>query len=112
MLRKIVSTTLLVSLLAIVSSGLLMMLLGSYEFNLRMHPVHKIFGMLLSVSGIIHVYLNFKSIKKYLTSRRILVFGIIMFVIMILLYIVGFQKPIDETFIQEMENTLSTYGGH
>ena len=112
MLRKIVSTTLLVSLLAIVSSGLLMMFLGSYEFNLRMHPVHKIFGMLLSVSGIIHVYLNFKSIKKYLTSRRILVFGVIMFVIMILLYIVGFQKPIDETFIQEMENTLSTYGGH
>lgn len=112
MLRKIVSTTLLVSLLAIVSSGLLMMLLGSYEFNLRMHPVHKIFGMLLSVSGIIHVYLNFKSIKKYLTSRRIMAFAIIMFMIMVLLYIVGFLKPIDETFIREMESILSTYGGH
>lgn len=110
MTRKIVSTTLLISLIALVSSGLMMMVLGSYEFNLRMHPVHKIFGMLLSLSGIIHVYLNFKSIRKYLTNRRILVLGIVLFVIMLLLYMVGFNKPIDENAIQQIESTLSTMG--
>lgn len=112
MLRKITSTTLLVSLLAIASSGLLMMILGSYEFNLRMHPVHKIFGLLLSVSGIIHVVLNYKSIRKYLTNRRIFVFGVVMLVILVLLYVVGFRKPIDENFILEMENVMSAFAVH
>jgi hypothetical protein len=107
MIRKIVSTTLLVSLLAIASSGIMMILIDSFEFQLRMHPVHKIFGIVMTIAGILHVYYNFKSIKKYLDSKTVLVFGIVMIAIMMLLYVVGFNKPLDKSIIKEIEISTS-----
>lgn len=84
-----------------------MIVLGSYEFNLRMHPVHKIFGITMTISGILHVYYNFKSIKKYLGSRKVLLFGIGMVAFMLLLYFAGYKKPLDEKIIYEIENSAS-----
>ena len=113
MTRKIVSTTLLVSLMALASSGIMMLVLNSYEFQLRMHPVHKIFGILMTISGILHIYYNFKSIKKYLDSRKVLLFGIVMMVVMILLYIAGFNKPLDQNIIKEIEiSTMKLENGN
>ena len=84
-----------------------MIVLGSYEFNLRMHPVHKIFGITMTISGILHVYYNFKSIKKYLGSRKVLLFGIGMVAFMLLLYFAGYKKTLDEKIIYEIENSAS-----
>lgn len=107
MIRKIVSTTLLVSLMAIASSGIMMIVIDSFEFQLRMHPVHKIFGIVMTIAGILHVCYNFKSIKKYLDSKTVLVFGIVMIAIMMLLYVVGFNKPLDKSIIKEIEISTS-----
>lgn len=63
MFRQFISLTLLVSLVALSSSGIMMILLGSFEFQLQMHPVHKIFGILLTLSGAFHVYYNFAAIE-------------------------------------------------
>ena len=106
MIRKIASTTLLVSLIALASSGIMMIVLNSYEFQLRMHPVHKIFGILMTISGILHIFYNFKSIKRYLDSKKVLLFGIIMMLVMLLLYFAGFKKPLDKNVIKEMENSM------
>ncbi len=105
MTRKIVSTTLLVSLLALGSSGAMMLILNSYEFQLRMHPVHKLFGIAMIISGSLHVFYNFKAIKKYLESGKILLYGIVMTLFMILLYFAGFNKPLDADIIKEIETT-------
>jgi hypothetical protein len=107
MIRKIVSTTLLVSLLAIASSGIMMIVIDSFEFQLRMHPVHKIFGMIMTIAGILHVYFNFKSLKKYLDSRIVLWVGIGMMALMLLLYFAGYKKPIDKNIIKEIEISTS-----
>lgn len=109
--RKIASTTLLVSFIALASSGLMMMFIGSFEFNLRMHPVHKIFGLVMVVSGIFHVIYNFKSIKKYLTSQRLLIFVLVMMVIMGLLYVAGFKRTIDPAMIEQVEEAISSVQG-
>lgn len=107
MFRQAVSITLLVSLMALASSGILMIVLNSLEFQLQMHPVHKIFGILMTVSGSFHIYFNFKPIKKYLSVRKVLAFGIGMVLIMTLLYIVGLNKPLDKVKIQEIEILMS-----
>ncbi len=107
MFRKIVSTTLLVSFLALASSGIMMLIMGSYEFQLRMHPVHKLFGIAMVLSGCLHAMLNFKAIKKYLTAPKVLIFGIVLLVFMALLYVAGFNKPIDASVIKEIENSAS-----
>ena len=103
MFRKTVSITLLVSLMALASSGMLMIFLNSLEFQLQMHPVHKIFGILMTLSGAFHVYFNFKPIKKYLSLRKVFVFGVGMVLIMSFLYVVGMNKPLDKQKIQEIE---------
>lgn len=108
MFRQFVSLTLLVSLVALSSSGILMILLGSFEFQLQMHPVHKIFGILLTLSGAYHLYYNFSAIKKYLSKRKMMLFAMVMTFLMITLYAVGMAKPIDKEKIQQIEKILST----
>ena len=108
MFRKLVSLTLLVSLVALSSSGILMIVLGSLEFQLQMHPVHKIFGILLTVSGGFHLYYNFGAIKKYLGNKKLALVTLFLTVIMVGLYAVGTAKPLDKKKIAQIEQIMKT----
>jgi drug/metabolite transporter (DMT)-like permease len=108
MFRQFVSLSLLVSLAALSSSGILMIILGSLEFQLQMHPVHKIFGIILTFSGAFHIYYNFGAIKKYLSKRKMMLFAMLMTFIMIALYGVGMAKPLDKQKIQQIEEIMGT----
>lgn len=108
MFRKITSLTLLLSLVALSSSGILMIVLGSFEFQLQMHPVHKVFGVLLSISGAIHLYLNFGAIKKYLGTKKLALFAVFLTVMMVGLYAVGMAKPLDPQKVQQIENIMKS----
>ena len=57
----------------------------------------------MTLSGAFHVYFNFKPIKKYLSLRKVFVFGVGMVLIMSFLYVVGMNKPLDKQKIQEIE---------
>jgi len=108
MFRKMISLTLLVSLVALSTSGISMIVLGSLEFQLQMHPVHKIFGVLLTLSGAFHVYYNFAAIKKYLGKKKMMLFALVMTFIMVTLYAVGMSKPIDSKKIEQIEKIMQT----
>lgn len=108
MYRQFVSLTLLVSLVTLSSSGILMIVLGSFEFQLQMHPVHKIFGILLTLSGAFHLYYNFGAIKKYLSKRKMMLFAMVMTFLMMTLYAVGMAKPLDKSKVQRIEKILSS----
>lgn len=108
MFRQFVSLTLLVSLVALSSSGILMIVLGSFEFQLQMHPVHKIFGILLTLSGAFHLYYNFTPIKKYLSKRKMMLFALVLTFIMVGLYAIGMSKPIDSKKVEEIEKIMQT----
>ena len=88
-----------------------MILLGSFEFQLQMHPVHKIFGILLTLSGAFHVYYNFTAIKKYLSKRKPMLFALVLTFIMIALYAIGMSKPIDPVKVQQIETIMKTMEG-
>ncbi|MFT7004348.1 MAG: drug/metabolite transporter (DMT)-like permease [Sulfurimonas sp.] len=111
MFRQFISLTMLVSLAALSSSGILMIVLGSFEFQLQMHPVHKIFGILLTLSGIFHVYYNFSAIKKYLGKKKMMFFAIFMTFLMTTLYAVGMAKPIDTKKVEQIEKIMQTMEG-
>ena len=99
MIRKLSSLTLLVSLVALSSLEILMIVLGSLEFQLQMHPVHKIFAILLTISGIVHLYLNFGAIKKYLGTKKLALYSDLLTVWRIVFYTAG----IDVNKVQEIE---------
>jgi uncharacterized membrane protein HdeD (DUF308 family) len=108
MFRKFISLTLLVSLVALSSSGILMIILGSLEFQLQMHPVHKIFGVLLTISGIFHLYYNFSAIKKYLGQKKMILFTLGLTFFMVTLYAIGVSKPIDTKKVKQIEQIMKT----
>lgn len=88
-----------------------MIVLGSFEFQLQMHPVHKIFGILMSLSGCFHIYFNFKSFIRYLRVKGWAVVSVFSFVILVLLYIAGLNKPIDPDAVKEVEKIMSHMEG-
>ena len=61
--RKIISVLLTVSFFAMASSGFLMLMNKGFAFQLKMHPVHNTFGILMVLLGGIHVILNLDLIK-------------------------------------------------
>lgn len=110
MLRQCVSIALVLSLVALSSSGMLMIFLNSFTFQLQMHPVHKIFGIIMTVAGCLHLYLNFSPIKRYLKDRKVLVVGVCLTIGLVFLYVVGLNKPLDPASVEQIEQLMLQMG--
>lgn len=67
--RRLTAITLLVSLVALATSGLMMFVVEKPSFTIAMHPVHKPFGLLMIVSACSHIWLNRMAIGKHLKQR-------------------------------------------
>ena len=95
------------SLIALGFSGMLMIILNSFSFQLQMHPVHKIFGIIMVVAGSLHLYLNFRPIRNYLKNRAVLSFCVIMSALLLVLLIVGLNKPMDPELVEQVQQIMS-----
>jgi uncharacterized membrane protein len=107
MFRKYIAVTLLISIFALGTSGLLMIILNDLTFRLKMDLLHETFGVIMCISGSIHVYLNFKLIKNYLKYKKVAIAGTILSVLLIFLFVIGMNKPIDQKIILEIEKKIS-----
>ena len=56
--RRFTAIALLVSFVAMATSGLLMLIIDKPSFTFRMHPVHKLFGLVLVGAALSHIPLN------------------------------------------------------
>ena len=110
MFRQYISITLVLSLIGVGFSGILMLILSSFSFQMQMHPVHKIFGIIMVIAGGFHMVLNLKSLKKYLSNKKVLILGITMFVFLIFLTIVGLNKQMDAEIVDQIQLLMSQMG--
>ena len=85
----------------------MMLILDSFAFQLQMHPVHKVFGIIMVLAGCFHVYLNINPIKNYLHNKKTLVLGVTMSCILTFLFCVGLNKPLDQTSVEKVEQLMS-----
>lgn len=107
MAKKYTSIILFVSLIALGSSGLLMMFPESFSLRLRMHPVHNISGVMMFISGCLHVCFNFRLLKSYFKHRQIQIMSISLAVVFIIFYAIGLHRPIDPLVIDKIESVMS-----
>jgi len=112
MLRKLVSIALFVSFIAMASSGLLMFFIERPSFTIQMHPVHKIFGLLMVVSVICHIVFNYRVLLKHLKTRSVSVFGGLLVVILILLYGVSLNNEIPKEIAEPMDSLAEQRESH
>ena len=94
MLRKFVAVTLAVSFLAMATSGLAMFFIAKTSFTIQMHPVHKLFGLLLVLAALSHITLNYRQLLKHLSFKRVTVWCGILLIILILLWVLALSRPV------------------
>jgi hypothetical protein len=101
--RKMVATSLFVSFLAMATSGLMMFFIEKPSFTIQMHPVHKLFGLLMVISIIGHLYLNYRALLNHLKTKSIATFGAVLIVILILLYGVSLNNKVPKDLAVAMD---------
>ena len=106
MFRKFVAVTLAISFLAMATSGLAMFFIAQTSFTIQMHPVHKLFGILMVLAAASHITLNFRLLRKHLTFKRVTAWGIVLLVILILLWALALNRPVPADQAKEL-NRLS-----
>lgn len=95
MFRKIISIALTISFVAMGSSGILMLFNEGFAFQLKMHPVHNIFAVVMIVAGLAHLCLNYKPLMAYLKLKPVWILGLVLTILMTLLYTAGLNRPMD-----------------
>jgi hypothetical protein len=106
-LRRVSSVTLAVAFVAMATSGLVMLLVDRFGLQLRMHPVHNVFGVIMVASGLLHAAFNWKTLVANLRLRRLMTLGILLASLMVLLLILGLTKAMDGEAIRRIEDILS-----
>jgi hypothetical protein len=110
-LRRASSITLAVAFVALAASGLSMLLVERLEVQLRMHPVHNVFGLILVVAGVVHVAFNWKALAVHLRRRSALVMGMVLTGLMVLLLVEGLTRPLDAEGLRKLEETFEAVHG-
>jgi hypothetical protein len=106
-LRRGSSIILAVAFVAMATSGLFMFVVDRFGSQLRMHPVHNVFGIVMVAAGILHAVLNWKTLVGHLRLRGPMALGVLLAVVMVLLFIEGFTRPVDREAVRKVEEIVS-----
>jgi hypothetical protein len=82
-LRKIAAITLAVSFLAMATSGLMMFFIEKPSFTIQMHPVHKLFGLLMVVAAVRHISLNYRALLNHIKTKSTAIYGAALVIILV-----------------------------
>jgi uncharacterized membrane protein len=107
MIRKITAVSLLVSFIAMSTSGITMLVISRPSFTMQMHPVHILFGIILIISVLSHLTFNYKSLLSYLKSKTPLLVLSILTVLLVVAYGISLNKKIPENLALQMDKAAS-----
>lgn len=107
MIRKLAAVSLFVSFLAMASSGMMMFVIEKPSFTIQMHPVHKLFGLLMIVSVIAHLTFNFRGLLNHIKTRAVAWVGGVLVVVMVLLYGVVINNQLPADLAQQMDDAAA-----
>lgn len=103
MFRRFIAVALFVSFIAMSTSGLLMFFIEKPSFTIQMHPVHKLFGLILILSVIGHLSFNLKSIVHYVKNKAVAIFGGVMVCLLVLVYGVAINNEVPSAIAIPMD---------
>jgi hypothetical protein len=103
MFRKCVALALFVSFIAMSTSGMMMFVIEKPSFTIQMHPVHKIFGVIMILSVIGHLFFNFRSLLTYTREKAAAIFGGVLVALLVLLYGVAINDEVPAVIATPMD---------
>lgn len=111
MLRKIAAVSLAVSFVAMATSGILMFVVERPSFTIQMHPVHKVFGLVMVAAAVTHLSLNFRGLLGHLRTRSVAVYGSVLAAALVLLYGIAVNNRIPAELAQQMDAAAAKVEG-
>ena len=103
MIRKLSAIALAVSFIAIATSGMMMFVIEKPSFTLQMHPVHKLFGLVMVVSALIHLSLNYRALLNHLRTRGSALFGVVLVAALTVMYGVALNNEVPAALAEQMD---------
>ena len=85
------------------SSGIMMMVIERPSFTIQMHPVHKVFGILMVLSVIGHLSFNMRMLLTYLRQRGAAVAGGVLVALLVVLYGVVINNELPPENITQLD---------
>ncbi|MFY7865717.1 DUF4405 domain-containing protein [Roseateles sp.] len=86
MWRRLTAMGLLISFVAMATSGMMMFVVEKPSFTIAMHPVHKLFGLLMVVCACSHIWLNRRAIGQHIRQRSGAMVVVMLTVLLTVLY--------------------------
>ncbi len=111
MIRKIAAISLAISFLAMATSGLMMFVIEKPSFTIQMHPVHKLFGLLMIVAAVTHISFNFKALLNHIKTKSASIYGSVLVVILVLLYGVALNNAVPDALAEQMDSAAAQVEG-
>ena len=96
MARQLFALTLAVSFLAMATSGMMMFFIETPSFTIQMHPVHKLFGLIMIIAVMGHLSFNYRAISNYLKTKAVSIYGGVLVMGLVLLYGVAANNQVPE----------------
>jgi len=94
------------------TSGMMMFVIERPSFTIQMHPVHKLFGLLMVMAAATHLALNFRQLKNHLKTRSVVLAGVALIVALVLLYSVAINNKIDPELARKMDEAAAQQEAH
>ena len=107
MLRKIAAIGLFVSFLAMSTSGMMMFVIEKPSFTIQMHPVHKLFGLIMIISVVAHLSFNYKGLLNHMKNRAAAWVGGVLVVLLVALYGVAINNQVPADLAQQMDEAAA-----
>ena len=73
------------------------------SFTLQMHPVHKLFGLIMVISVLCHLSFNMRSLLGYLKSRRVSIAAGLLVALLVALYGVAINNEVPTEIAEPMD---------
>tara|TARA_B110000444_G_scaffold254136_1_gene286130 strand:- start:867 stop:1202 length:336 start_codon:yes stop_codon:yes gene_type:complete len=105
--RKLFVISLLVSFVALSTSGMMMFFVEKPSFTIQMHPVHKIFGLIMIVSVLGHLSYNYRVLINYLKTKSTAGFALVMVSVLVMLYGVVLNNKVPPEIAVPMDELAS-----
>nr|WP_285229180.1 DUF4405 domain-containing protein [Marinobacter sp. C7] len=96
-----------VSFLAVATSGMMMFVIEEPSFTIQMHPVHKLFGLLMVVAAVIHISFNYLALINHLKSKSISIYGGALVVCLVLLYGAAINNKVPADLAKQMDSAAA-----
>ncbi len=107
MVRKMAAVSLAVSFVAVATSGMMMFVIEKPSFTIQMHPVHKLFGLLMVFAAVTHISFNYRALINHLKSRSTSIYGGVLVVCLVLLYGAAINNKVPADLAEQMDSAAA-----